>query len=189
MMEQRLRKPAHTVALIAANPALTSLLQMVLGADPDLRVRAFADPQDLRTYMRVVPVDLVVVDFDCESAPAEALALILRADQTLASQGFRLIALARTADEGTRLAALRTGMDEVIIKPMSPRHLLERVRARLKTSPEALSRPVAPMVGERRRRTDKLPPFFRQRPVYKDNVVPLFPHGMGGHPFSETSAP
>jgi two-component system phosphate regulon response regulator PhoB len=73
-----------------------------------------------------------------------------------------------------RHQAISAGIDEVIIKPMSPRHLLQRIQARLRT------RSVVGVLGgyrgpERRNRiavpTPKPPPTRR----VTDNVVPLFP--------------
>lgn len=162
---------------MAANPALSSILAAVLASDRDLRVRAFSAPEDLRTYMRVVPVDLVVADFDCEPAPADALALILRSDGELAERKFRLIALTRAINLSTRHAAVSAGIDEVIVKPMSPRYLLERVRVRLR-APEGYLTVTGGYHGPDRRGRIAMPlPTERAASRYSDNVVQLFPRG------------
>ena len=60
----------------------------------------------------------------------------------------------------SKTLAREAGIDEVIVKPMSPRYLLERVIAR---------------TSEARRPVDFS--GFRQRDwtVFGDNIVPLFP--------------
>ena len=58
-----------TVAILAANPALTSVLTMVLAGDTRLRVRPFESEAELFAYMRIAPLDLAVVDFDREGRP------------------------------------------------------------------------------------------------------------------------
>lgn len=121
------------VAVLAANPALSSILTMVLAGCPSLRVRLFESRAALVTYMRLAPVDVLVTDFDCEDAPADEVALALRSDERLLRRDFAVIALTRTVTEATRRAAASAGIDEVIVKPMSPRYLLERVLSRLRS--------------------------------------------------------
>jgi DNA-binding response OmpR family regulator len=163
------------VAVLAANPALSSILAAVLAGSNDLRVRQFSTLESLTTYMRLTAVDLVVADFDCDDAPADKVSLTLRGDAHVVSPGFQLLALARTITPETRDAAIGAGIDEVIVKPMSPRYLLQRVLSRLKL-------PRQPMVNNSGyrgpdRRNRLLPSAkstvvnFVQR---RDNVVSLF---------------
>jgi len=161
------------VAVLAANPALSSILTMVLAGCPTLRVRLFESQAALTTYMRLAPVDVLVTDFDCADAPANEVADALRHDTRLFRRDFSIIALTRTVTETTKRAAVSTGIDEVIVKPMSPRYLLERVLARLR-------RGEAPVGGatyrgpERRNRMamPRVPAYNRST----DNVVALFGH-------------
>jgi DNA-binding response OmpR family regulator len=163
------------VAVLAANTALSSILTAVLASSPELRVRQFESLAALRTYMRLAAVDLVVADFDCEEAPAEKLAAALRLDLGIVSRDFQLLALARTINADTRAAAIAAGIDEVIVKPMSPRYLLERVKSRLK-----LNRPtvVANTGYHGPERRNRLLPVARATVIdfaqRRDNVVPLF---------------
>jgi two-component system, OmpR family, phosphate regulon response regulator PhoB len=139
---------AKVVAVLAANPALSSILTMVLAATPRLRVREFASAEALDTYMQIATIDLVVADFDSEEAPADQLAQRLRGRY----EDFQIIALGREVTLPTRARAAAAGIDEVIAKPMSPRYLLERVLARL----------------ERRKLSS------HRRIALSGNVVPLF---------------
>lgn len=142
-------EPLKTIAVLIANPALSSILTMTLAGSPSLRVRPFETEAALRTYLRLAPADLVVTDFE----GAERL----RANEAI-PRGTQIIALASELSVQSKAASLAAGIDEVIMKPMSPRYLVERVLARLSW----------PRL-ERRRRTVQ-----RDWSAFGDNVVPLF---------------
>ena len=144
------------VAILVDNPALSSILTMVLAAVPKLRVRPFESPGALATYMRLAPVHLVVADFDSCEVPADRLARELGADPALAAQDFQVIALASAAPPERKAASIAAGIDEIIIKPMSPKYLLERVLSRLER--RAAARPLAP------RFSGNVVPLFDRRP-------------------------
>ncbi|HEV7276098.1 MAG TPA: hypothetical protein VGN80_07420 [Devosiaceae bacterium] len=148
--------PPRTVAILVANPALSSILGMVLASTPSLRVRSFESLLALSTYMRLAPVDVIVADLDGNGTSADLVAQALRSDRRVESPDFQIIALASAINGQTRDDARRAGIDEVVVKPMSPRYLLERVLARLRRSP------ARPMVHR------------SARPPAPDNVVPLF---------------
>jgi len=167
-------EPIRVVAVFAANPALSSILSAVLAATPNLRVRVFEAQAALQTYMRLSQVDLLVCDFDNEAAPAGGLAHALRLDERLARREFQIIALASTVTQSMKQASIAGGIDEVIVKPMSPKYLLERVLSRLKRA--------APQVSAGRyqgpERRGRLPmsatPVMAIRSPSGSNVVPLF---------------
>jgi two-component system phosphate regulon response regulator PhoB len=157
----------RVVAVYASSPALTAILGAVLAAMPGLRVRRFDSQIGLTTYMRLSPVDVLVCDFDCEAAPAGALARSLRSDDRLVRQAFAILALTGSVDADLKQQSVACGIDEVIVKPMSPKYLLERVLARLKqVQPSALMpRQVLPQAAMRRE---------SERRDFGSNVVPLF---------------
>ncbi|MEO8758099.1 MAG: hypothetical protein ABI398_10170 [Devosia sp.] len=152
--------PIKTVAVLVANPALSSILSMTLAGASSLRVRPFDTQLALFTYLHLAPADLVVVDFDSIASRADRLAEDLRGDLAIPSRDLQIIALASELTPETKIASIHAGIDEIIMKPMSPRYLVERVLARL--AKRAILRP------ERRalRKTD----WSR----FGDNVVPLF---------------
>jgi two-component system, OmpR family, phosphate regulon response regulator PhoB len=137
---------AKVVAVLVANPALSSILSMVLASVPTLRVRPFESAPALTTYMRLAPVDLIVCDFDSPNAPANLVAQALRGDKTLTRRIFQVIALASEVTAETKKVSISAGIDEIIVKPMSPKYLLERVLSRLQrraaSSPRASIRTV-----------------------------------------------
>lgn len=168
-------EPAKVVAILAANPALASLLTMVLASDRRLRVRAFESQLALTTYMRVAPVDVVVADFDSASTPADVLARELRFDGALAQRQFHIIALTRTVDGHTRQSSVAMGIDEVIVKPMSPKYLLERVQARARRRPMQVETTSGYRGPERRGRLPSVPDNVIAFSRRTDKVTTLFP--------------
>jgi response regulator RpfG family c-di-GMP phosphodiesterase len=142
-----------TVAVLAANPALSAILAAALAANPLLRVREFETGKALKTYMRIAPVDLLVSDYDNVDDRADALAQSLRHDTALERRDFQIIALSRSVEAVARSGPAGAGIDEVILKPMSPKYVVERVLSRLRKRP-------------RLRMAPRLLP---------DNVVQLFP--------------
>jgi DNA-binding response OmpR family regulator len=154
-------EPLKTVAVLVANPALSSILSMTLAGATQLRVRPFETQIALTTYLHLAPADLVVADFDSVPARADRLAEELRGDRAIASRDLQIIALASELTPETKLASIHAGIDEIIMKPMSPKYLVERVLARLAKKNAATTRARA---GLRRKDWSR----------FGDNVVPLF---------------
>jgi DNA-binding response OmpR family regulator len=103
----------------------------------------------------------VVADFDSVPARADRLAEELRGDRGIASPELQIIALASALTPETKLASIHAGIDEIIMKPMSPKYLVERVLARLAKKSAAAVRARTSI-----RRKDWS--------SFGDNVVPLF---------------
>ncbi|WEK02824.1 MAG: response regulator [Candidatus Devosia phytovorans] len=166
--------PSKVVAIIAANPALSSLLAMVVAGDTRLKVRQFDSEIELIAYMRIAPVDILVCDFDRDGRPAYEMVEGIRLNGELISQDVPVIALTRTITPPMRHQAISAGIDEVVLKPMSPRHLLQRIQVRLR------GRSVVGVFGsyrgpERRNRIFMPVPHPAPARRYTDNVVQLFP--------------
>lgn len=153
---------SRTIAVLVANPALSSILSMVLASIPTFRVRPFESETALVTYMHLAPVDVVVTDFDSTTARADRVTRDLRADKAIAYRDYQVIALASEVSPETKNLCIASGIDEVIVKPMSPRYLLERVQSRIARAAAALPRPLR--TGTLRR------PDFSQY----GNVIPLW---------------
>lgn len=167
-------QPAKVIAIIAASPALSALLAMVVAGDTRLKVRIFESEVELIAYMRTAPIDMLVCDFDREGRPAYEMVEGIRLNADLLSQDVPVIALTRHVTPPMRHQAISAGIDEVIIKPMSPRYLLQRIQIRLR------SRSVVGTLGgyrgpERRNRIFAPVPTAQPSRRVTDNVVPLFP--------------
>jgi DNA-binding response OmpR family regulator len=164
-----LAEPHKTIAVLVANPALSSILTMVLASVPSFRVRPFDSELALTIYMRLAPVDLVVTDFDAENARADLVTRDLRDDDGIENPAFQVIALASSVTPETKNLCIKAGIDEVIVKPMSPKYLLERVQARLRQRVTAQQ-----SIHQTLRRLTPKPaapaPDFRAG----NNVIPLF---------------
>ena len=158
-------EPVRTVAVLVSSPALSSILSMTLAGASSLRVRPFDTKLALTTYLHLAPADLVVTDFDSETARADLLAEDIRHDRAIHSPNLQIIALASMLTPDTKAASIHAGIDEIIMKPMSPKYLVERVLARLakkKADASSAQRP------ERRASLRK-----RDWSSFGDNVVPL----------------
>ena len=158
-------EPIKTVAVLVANPALSSILSMTLAGVSSLRVRPFETQLALMTYLRLAPADLVVADFDSVPSRADKLAGDLRSDRTIGARNLQVIALASALTPETKAASIHAGIDEIIMKPMSPKYLVERVLARLAT--KRTSTALTPR-SEKRVSLRK-----RDWSSFGDNVVPL----------------
>ena len=152
-------EPLKTVAVLVANPALSSILSTTLASVPALRVRQFETEVALRAYLQLAPADLVVADFDNLPSRADRLAARLLADVAIRRK-FQIIALASSLTSDIKAASIEAGIDEVILKPMSPRYLVERVLARL-AQPK-------PRTAQHRGLNK------RDWSAFGDNIVPLF---------------
>lgn len=165
-------EPAKIVAIIAANHALSSLLAMVIAGDRRLKVRVFESELELVAYMRLAPVHMLVCDFDREGHPAYEMVEGIRLNNDLISRDVPVIALTRSITPPMRHQAISAGIDEVVIKPMSPRHLLQRIQVRLRTRSV-----VGAMAGyrgpERRDRTPLPGPEPLPARRMTDNIVPF----------------
>lgn len=154
---------SRTIAVLVGNPALSSVLSMTLASSPALKVRSFDSALALSVYLRAATVDLLVLDLDSRQVPATQVLADLSLDLGVARPPFEIVALTGKITPARREAGQSAGIDEFIMKPMSPRYLLERVAARLAASRHTPGLPPAPRPSP----PLGLPPEF-------GNVVPLW---------------
>ena len=124
-----------TIAVLSTSPALASILGATLRHGRSWRVREFRDTRSLSAYMRLAPVTVLVADYTLEDKTAADVALDLRSDDGIVSRHFQIITLSREVNLAMRQRCVQAGIDEVIMKPMSPLYLEERIRARLRSAP------------------------------------------------------
>ena len=171
--------PTRSIAMLAANPAFAAILGRALEQDGH-RVMQFSGIETLTTFLRISPVDVVILDTDVPGAPATDIARGLRGHMRLASAAFDLVALTRAAG-AFHAPLVASGIDMVLNKPISPAQLLARVngltgsrRGQAPAIPGAtgitpFARPPAPRPHASLRTESE--PFWQQA----DNVVQLFP--------------
>lgn len=156
-----------TIALLAANPALAGILARALESDGGHKVATFTGVDALATYLRISPVDLVVLDADLPGAPAIDISRGLRAHMKLASDDFAIVVLTQTPASFHR-PLLAAGIDEVLQKPVTPAKLLAVV--------EDLCEPEREMAVS----NGPMVPVFSSHhaaPTRVGNVIPLFGEG------------
>ena len=164
------------VGILAANPALSSILAMVLGGDTRLSIRQFANEDELFGYLYAAPIDILICDFDRAGRPAYEMVEAIRLDNHIPSRDAQVIGLSRTITPPMRQQTISAGIDEVILKPASPRYLLQRVQARIAPRP-AVSSPSGYRGPDRRNRMPFPTPQPNPKRRQEDNVVTLFPEG------------
>lgn len=162
------------VAILTANVALSSILHMVLSDHNELRVREFDSEELLSLYMHIAPVDLLICDYDQPGDAAFSLVGRLRAKEGLARRDFQVIALSKTVNMRTKAACVGAGIDELIIKPMSPAYLETRVLARLHEGARHFTMGETYTGPERRQKKETSPTAGYFPGVGQGNVVPLF---------------
>lgn len=114
----------QTICIISDSAALSAVLNMVLAGHPRWRVRCFDRAAEFEEYARIAEVDLVVWDRELGTGDRVDLDLYAPNDPDV-------IVLTRGLDAVGRDSCAAGGIDEVLIKPMSPVLLEERVTARL----------------------------------------------------------
>ena len=156
-----------SIALLAANPALAGILARTLEIDGGHQVATFEGIEALTTYLRIAPVDVVVLDTELPGAPAIDIARGLRAHLKLANDDFALVALTNTPVPFHR-PLLAAGIDEVLHKPVSPARLLAAVDGLCQPQREVAvgNAPARPTFGA-----------SQSAPARVGNVIPLFGEG------------
>jgi len=162
----------RSIAMLAANSAFASILSRALEDDRGYRVPSFATAAALTTFMRISPVDIVVLDAELEGPAATDIARGLRDHPRLANPAFSLIVLTRTAKAFHR-PFLVAGADIVLQKPVAPAQLLECIDGLLfpqRQRATASFGAAAPVLDQ----LVDAAPAIQQR---YDNVIPLFGEG------------
>lgn len=161
---------SKAVAMLAANPAFAAILCKALEQQGGYRVASFTSVEMLTTFLRISPVDVVVLDTELPGAPAIDIARGLRQHVKLASSAFGILALTRAA-AAFHKPLLAAGIDAVLEKPVTPAQLIDSID---KLSRVERHGPVRYVPTERPSagRTFGVVPFPRA-----GNVIPLFGEG------------
>lgn len=133
-----------TIAVVSSSPALASVLAAAMRHRNSWRVRSFTTLRELGTYMRIAPVAVIVSDYALSDGTLADFALSIRQGDLVADGDLAIIALARSITPAMRRECLASGIDELIVKPMSPAYIEERVEARLSDRRHRRPVPAAP---------------------------------------------
>ncbi|HTN60543.1 MAG TPA: hypothetical protein VL147_03200 [Devosia sp.] len=159
------------IALLAANPAFGAIVGSALQSEARLKVYGFETLEAISTFVRISPIDMVILDADGLPADLAVTVDALRAHPKRLQPDMAIMVLTRAAP-AFHEALLAQGIDIVHAKPVAPARLLESVKTRLHL------RAAGPIINgvyrgpERRRNTG----VARTAPASppRDNVVPLF---------------
>lgn len=124
-MAQKLR----TIAVLAENTAYGSIVEMVLKSNTAWEVRLFSSAQELESFTNVAGIDVLVVDLDFQDNNAQYILRVITRLRQNTSIVKRVIATTRSLLNWSQPQSIGAGIDEVLIKPMSPIYLSERVQA------------------------------------------------------------
>lgn len=168
----------RSIAMLAANPAFVGILGRAL-EQAGHRVVSFSGVETLTTFLRISPVDVVVLDTDMPGAPAIDIARGLRNHVRLASGSFDIVALTRAA-ESFHAPLSAAGIDLILTKPVSPAQLLAAIDglagSRRGQAPAApVHRPVARPMAARTVEAVSRPAPQRET---SSNVIQLFPRAQ-----------
>jgi two-component system, OmpR family, phosphate regulon response regulator PhoB len=128
------RRP--TALIVEDDMALSELLQWHFGND-GFEVRATGDGEVALMLVDEQLPDIIILDWLIEQLPGLEVCRRLRLAPK--SAAVPIIMLTARSNEDDRILGLKTGADDYMTKPFSPRELLARVEALLRRSRPALS--------------------------------------------------
>ena len=160
------------IAMLAGNPAFSGILQRTLQADGGHRVASFEGIDALTTYLRISPVDVVVLDTELPGAPAIDIARGLRRHLRLANPDFCIVALTRTAEPFHR-PLVSAGIDRVLSKPVTPGALLASIEGLFESQRAVATAGGTAAIGAMVRPFEGASATW----VRSGNVIPLFGEG------------
>lgn len=125
-----------SVLVVEDDRALCDLLTWNLTAE-GYDVRSTGDGEEALLMVREQHPDAIILDWMIEQVPGIEVCRQLRKDR--ATAGIPIVMLTARGEEEDRIRGLRTGADDYVTKPFSPRELMARVEALLRRSRPALT--------------------------------------------------
>lgn len=125
-----------SVLIVEDDTALSELLQWHFNSE-GYDVRATADGEDALIMVREELPDLIVLDWMIESLSGVEVCRQLR--KARESGRVPIMMLTARGEEEDKIRGLKTGADDYLTKPFSPRELLARAEALLRRSRPALA--------------------------------------------------
>lgn len=119
------------VGILTQNSALSSILAMVLRDVAGLRLREFSSAAHLLRYADIAPLDLLILDYQLADRSAPDILNSLRTNPSIDVEALQTITMIKNIDRELQASVVNAGIDEIIVKPMSPAYIKERVSARL----------------------------------------------------------
>jgi two-component system phosphate regulon response regulator PhoB len=120
-----------SILVVEDDAALSELLTWNFDA-AGYDVRCTADGEEAMVMVREQMPDLIILDWMIEEVPGIEVIRRLRRDKETAR--VPVIMLTARGEEEDRIRGLRTGCDDYVTKPFSPKELLARIEALLRRS-------------------------------------------------------
>lgn len=125
-----------SVLVVEDDRALCDLLTWNLSAE-GYDVRSTGDGEEALVMVREQHPDAIILDWMIEQVPGIEVCRQLRKDRETA--GIPIIMLTARGEEEDRIRGFKTGADDYVTKPFSPRELMARVEALLRRSRPSLA--------------------------------------------------
>ncbi|PNU05956.1 phosphate regulon transcriptional regulator PhoB [Novosphingobium guangzhouense] len=127
---------AASILVVEDDVALSELLTWNLSAE-GYDVRSTPDGEEALVMVREQTPDAIVLDWMIEQVPGIEVCRQLRKDKETAS--VPIIMLTARGEEEDMIRGLKTGADDYVTKPFSPRELMARIEALLRRSRPSLA--------------------------------------------------
>jgi two-component system phosphate regulon response regulator PhoB len=125
-----------SILVVEDDVALCELLAWNLGAE-GYDVRTTGDGEEALLMVREARPDAIILDWMIEQVPGIEVCRQLRKDKDLAR--VPIVMLTARGEEEDRIRGLKTGADDYVTKPFSPRELMARVESLLRRARPALT--------------------------------------------------
>ncbi|MEJ2407854.1 MAG: phosphate regulon transcriptional regulator PhoB [Novosphingobium sp.] len=125
-----------TVLVVEDDTALCELLTWNLSAE-GYEVRSTADGEEALLMVREQAPDAIVLDWMIEQVPGIEVCRQLRKDKETAQ--IPIIMLTARGEEEDMIRGFKTGADDYVTKPFSPRELMARIEALLRRARPSLA--------------------------------------------------
>ena len=125
-----------SILVVEDDLALCELLTWTLGAE-GYEVRSTGDGEEALLMVREQAPDAIILDWMVEQVPGIEVCRQLRKDKTTAR--VPILMLTARGEEEDRIRGLKTGADDYVTKPFSPRELMARVEALIRRSRPSLA--------------------------------------------------
>lgn len=125
-----------SILVVEDDLALCELLTWNLGAE-GYDVRSTGDGEEALLMVREQAPDAIILDWMVEQVPGIEVCRQLRKDKATAR--VPILMLTARGEEEDRIRGLKTGADDYVTKPFSPRELMARVEALLRRSRPSLA--------------------------------------------------
>jgi two-component system phosphate regulon response regulator PhoB len=125
-----------SILVVEDDLALCELLTWNLGAE-GYDVRSTGDGEEALLMVREQAPDAIILDWMVEQVPGIEVCRQLRKDKSTAR--VPILMLTARGEEEDRIRGLKTGVDDYVTKPFSPRELMARVEALIRRSRPSLA--------------------------------------------------